>query len=127
MKKFFVIDFWVQLFVFVLVTIYLLIEYFVFNKDNEWIYFYFIVGGFQLISFIIKSFSNYKKSILFKIYTITILPIWISLLFIFPLGNINSVAYVLLMILIFGLYISPFLSILYLLDCYLTYKYSQNV
>ena len=68
MKKIFVIDFWAQLFVFVLVTIYLLIEYFVFNKDNEWIYFYFIVGGFQLISFIIKSFSNYKKSILFKIY-----------------------------------------------------------
>lgn len=127
MKKFFVIDFWVQLSVFVAVIIYLLIKYFVFNNDNEWIYFYFIVGGFQLISYIIKSFSNYKKSILFKIYTITILPIWISLLFIFPLGNINSIAFILLMILIFGLYTSPILSIVYLLDCYSTCKKYQNV
>lgn len=125
MKKFFVIDFWVQLSVFIAVTIYLLIKYFAFNKDNEWIFFHFIVGGTQLFSFFIKSFSNYKKSILFKIYTITILPIWLSLLFIFPFGNINSIAYVLLMILIFGIFSSPISAVLYIIESYLTYKNQQ--
>lgn len=134
MKKNFIIDFYVQLSVFIAVIIYLLIRYFVFNKSDDCTLFHFIVGGFQLLSYLIRIYFKYKKSIIFKVYGIFILPIWIILFFAvilqgvsIDLGELNQIAGVFLFYLFLSLFFSPFFALVYVYYCYSTYKNPQNV
>lgn len=65
MKKFFCIDFWVQLILIISFFIFMLIEFIANMKiESFFYYFHFIVGGFQLLSFLIRVIFKYKKSII---------------------------------------------------------------
>lgn len=118
MKKFYILDFWIQLFTFIIIGGLVLISntYKVTFEINP-IYFYFGVGGVQLFSFIIHLFIDYKKHILFKIYGCIIIPIWLSLIG-FLFGNINSISEIFLIIALLGLYISPLLAVVYIYYCF---------
>lgn len=123
MKKFFAIDFWVQLLVLASISSLVLIPKFTqINIRIEPVLFYFGVGGMQLISFLIRVFFKYKKNLLYKIYGIVILNIWFSFLGLFMFGNINSISSIFLSIAILGYFISPFFAIIYVYYCYSTMK-----
>lgn len=135
MKKFFVIDFWMQLVLITSFFSFILIDYIVNRKiESFFYYFHFIIGGFQLLSFLIRVYFKYKKSIIFKIYGIFIIPIWIILFFAvvlqgasIDLGELNQIAGVFLFYLYLSLFFSPFFAIIYVYYCYSTYKNPQNV
>lgn len=80
---------------------------------SVWFIFYFVVGGFQLVSYIIKIFMGFWTDLFMKIYGVMILPIWIF----FLLNELNVHIDVLSFIPIYGLFISPFLAVAYLLYC----------
>ncbi|WP_415328078.1 hypothetical protein [Chryseobacterium sp. MMS23-Vi53] len=117
MKTFAKNDFYIQLSLFIigLITVFLGIVVF----ENAVVYlFYFIVGIPQLISFIIRAFQEIKKSWLYIVYGIFIIPVWISWLIILAFNNNNEVTNVL----IASIFYSPFLAIIYVYDTYEFYK-----
>lgn len=88
--------------------------------------FYFVVGIPQLISFTLRAFHNYKKSIIYIVYGIFILPVWISLLMIFGLNNEHLITNFFGTILIISLIYSPVLSVMYVYETYTFYKSLNN-
>lgn len=78
-----------------------------------WFMFYFFVGGFQLLSYIIRFCLGYWKDLFFKIYGFVILPVWLYLL----LSRLNFPLDLLSFIPLVGLFISPIMSIAYLFYC----------
>ncbi|MGN7756909.1 MULTISPECIES: hypothetical protein [Chryseobacterium] len=87
--------------------------------------FYFVVGIPQLVSFLIRVLQPGKKSLLYIIYGILILPVWISLLLVFGLKVHPDITEMLLMILIGALFYSPVMAVIYIYDNYRTYKSYQ--
>lgn len=85
--------------------------------------FYFIVGIPQLISFLIKAFHQKKKSIVYIIYGIGIIPVWFSITII-GLNQDNDITNFFGFILIASLIYSPVLAFLY---TYETYKIYQSL
>lgn len=135
MKKFFCIDFWVQLILIISFFIFMLIEFIAnMNIESFFYYFHFIVGGFQLLSFLIRVIFKYKKSIIFKIYGFFILPIWIILFLAvilqgasIDLKQLNQIAGYFLLYLYLSLFFTPFFALVYVYYSYSTYKNSQNI
>ena len=80
MKTFFKIDFYVQIVIFFGMISYLIFEYITTDFVNQIFYFYYIVGGFQILSFLVRRFLNYKKSKFYKIYGFLLIPVWITFL-----------------------------------------------
>lgn len=120
MKTFLKIDYYLQLTVF-LAYIVFGITYGFFNDKLFiiWIAFYFVVGGFQLVSYIIRIFTGSRNDLFIRFYGFMIVPIWIVLLF-DRLGiTIDRLSF----IPAYGLLTSPFLSITYLLYCREKFKY----
>lgn len=89
--------------------------------------FYFVVGIPQLISFLLKIFQKRKKSVPYIIYGIFIIPVWVSILFIFIFKNNNTVTNFFGYILIAALIYSPFLAFLYVYDNYKAYQSSKKL
>jgi hypothetical protein len=118
MKTFTKIDYYIQLLA-VVVGFLSLINRF---QDMGGLRFYFIVGGSQLISFLIRLFLKEKKSPVYIAYGILILPIWIILLFFFLYGNTIHYPGFLVYILIFSLMYSPVMAFIYIYYCYKTYQ-----
>lgn len=80
--------------------------------------FYFIVGIPQLISFLTRIFKKDKKSIIYIIYGIFILPVWIILLMIFCFRSEFINANFLGIILTISLICSPIMAVFYVYDAY---------
>ncbi|MBT2622478.1 MULTISPECIES: hypothetical protein [Chryseobacterium] len=88
------------------------------------ILFYFIVGIPQLISFFIKALQQKKKSIVYIVYGIGIIPVWLSVAVVGLNPNDNDVTNFFGFILIAALIYSPVLAFLY---TYETYKIYQSL
>ncbi|MDQ0064139.1 hypothetical protein [Chryseobacterium lathyri] len=84
--------------------------------------FYFVVGIPQFVSFLIRAFQPGKKSVLYTIYGILILPVWISLLLVFGLKVHPDIAELLLIVLVASLFYSPVMAVIYIYDNYRLYK-----
>lgn len=124
MKTFHKIDYYVQTTVFFATIIILSFLSIKEDKLEPFFFYYWIVGGSQLISFLVRVFLDYPKSIFFHIYGIAILPIWFgfaSALIDFEPGTIF------LYFAFLGLFYAPFMSIFFLIYCHETYKkYSES-
>ncbi|WP_131368669.1 hypothetical protein [Chryseobacterium luteum] len=77
------------------------------------LFFYFIVGIPQLISFIIRVFQKNKKTVGYIIYGIFIIPVWISLLMIFLFKHNHDVTDFFGSILMLSLFYSLIMAIIY--------------
>lgn len=84
--------------------------------------FYFIAGVPQLISFLLRLFINERKSIVYIIYGITILPVWISILALILLQQNNDLTDFFGFILFSALFYSPVMALLYVYDTYNQYN-----
>ncbi|MFY7844321.1 hypothetical protein [Chryseobacterium gambrini] len=122
MKTFVKNDFYIQLSFLVIGLILVFLGIVVFENATVFLS-YFIVGIPQLISFISRAFQKTKKSWLFIVYGIFIVPVWISWLIILAFNNNNDVTNFFGYILIASVFYSPVLAILYIIDCYKTYEY----
>lgn len=91
-------------------------------EGNAIILFYYVVGGSQLISFFIRAFLPEKKSVLYIIYGVLILPVWVSLMITFGLKVHSGFSELMLFILIGALIYSPVMAVLYIYDNYSVYK-----
>lgn len=80
------------------------------------LYFYFVTGIPQLISFAIRAFQKGKKSIRYIIYGIFIIPVWISLLIVYIFKNNHDIINFFGYILILSLFYSPILALFYVFD-----------
>ncbi|WP_299181882.1 hypothetical protein, partial [uncultured Chryseobacterium sp.] len=93
------------------------------------LYFYFIVGGIQLISYLLRALMDYPKDWFYKVYGISILSVWTILLLI-CIGSMKDMEIITefcLMILVAALYYSPILALGYIFYLYQTNsKYNQK-
>ncbi|SFT34338.1 hypothetical protein SAMN05421857_0210 [Chryseobacterium formosense] len=114
MKTFLKIDYYLQLTVFfgylVIGILYQLIEN---NLFSVWFNFYFVVGGVQLVSYLLKVMIRFCTDLFIKIYGILILPIWIYLL----LNKINFPLDLFSFIPVTGIFLSPIMAVAYLFYC----------
>ena len=123
MKTFFKIDFYVQIVIFFGMISYLIFEYITTDFVNQIFYFYYIVGGFQILSFLVRRFLNYKNSKFDKIYGFLLIPVWITfLLSIFlqgkniDLGILNQMGVIFYLMLYSAFFYAPILSMIYIYD-----------
>lgn len=119
MKNHIKFEFYIQLVFFIIGLLSAIIGIFF---DFGVMLFYFVVGIPQLISFLIRAFSKEKKSIVYIVYGIFIIPVWISLMIVFGLKNEYSITNFFGTLLIISLIYSPILSVMYLYDAYQNYK-----
>lgn len=114
MKTFLKIDYYLQMIVF---FGYIILGFFYGRIKDDFFtvlfIFYFAVGGFQLISYLIKILMGFWTDLFIKIYGIMILPIWIF----FLLNEFDIKIEALSFIPVYGLFVSPFLAIAYLIYC----------
>jgi|GEM_PF-674441 len=129
MKTFFKIDVIVQQLVFGIMIFYLIFNYQQNTFGGKIFYFYYAVGGFQLVSFLIRFLLNYKKSLIFKIYGFLLLPVWITLFLSgilqgenINLGVLNKIAGIFWFLLYASFFYAPVLSVLYIFDILKTLK-----
>lgn len=121
MKTFTKIDYFIQIFALVVGFLSLINGF----QDMGALRFYFIVGGSQLISFMIRLFLKEKKSPGYIAYGILILPVWIILLIYFLMGPFKYPAS-LLYLLMCSLMYSPIMAIIYIYYCYINYKFYNS-
>lgn len=102
---------------------YLIFEYITTHFVRNLFYFYYIVGGFQILSFFIRAFLNYKKSKSYKFYGILLIPIWITfILSMFlqgkniDLGIFNQLGIIFYLMLYSAFFYAPILSLIYIFD-----------
>lgn len=91
---------------------------------QEWniLTFYFVVGIPQLISFLIRLFLKSKKSGRYIVYGIMIIPVWISLLLAVVCKGEEYVVNLAGPLMIYALFYSPILALVYIYDCYSQYE-----
>lgn len=114
MKTFLKIDYYVQITVFFGYILFALINSQLQNGFAQvWFKFYYVVGGFQLISYLTRIILGFWKDLFIKIYGIMILPIWLVLL----LEKCYITIDALFIIPFYGLLTSPVLAFFYLFYC----------
>lgn len=114
MKTFLKIDYYVQITVFFGYIIFALINSLLQNGFAQvWFKFYFVVGGFQLISYLLRIIVGCWTDLFMKVYGIMILPIWLVLL----LEKCYITIDALFIIPFYGLLTSPVMAFFYLLYC----------
>jgi len=114
MKTFLKIDYYLQMAVFFGYIIIGLL-YGIIKNDlfPVWFIFYFAVGGFQLVSYLIKIFMGFWTDLFMIMYGVMILPIWIF----FLLNEFNIHINVFSFIPGYGILASPFLAVAYIFYC----------
>ncbi|MEJ5049665.1 hypothetical protein WH221_07480 [Chryseobacterium culicis] len=118
MKTFVKYDYFIQLVTLIVCIVGAVMEY----KDWKFIEFYFAVGGVQLVSYLIRLFLQLKQSSDFRVYGLTIMPVWICLLLVDQkIYNEFTMALMGIFLLI-SLFYTPMMAILYVYDCYNTYE-----
>ena len=114
MKQFLKFDYYLQLIVLVGYIVYIITQLILgSDSSNTWFLFYFVVGGTQLISYLIRIFLGFWKDLFIKIYGFMIMPIWIFL----GLMCLDLDIDLFFFILIIGLFTSPFLALAYVIYC----------
>ncbi|WBV61267.1 hypothetical protein PFY12_03890 [Chryseobacterium camelliae] len=86
------------------------------------LFFYFIVGIPQLISFLVKAFQKTKKSYRYVVYGIFILPVWFSWIMVFVFEHNKAISDVFGAIILAAFFYSPVLAGVYIYDNYKIYK-----
>ena len=119
MEKFLKIDFYIQLFAVLICVITLCIFSIIKENSDILALYYLIIGGIQLLSFLIRIYLPYRKNIFFNVYGLSIIPIWLGMLGVFL--KIDLLAY-LIWFGILGFFYAPFMSIFYIIYCYETSK-----
>ena len=111
MKTFLKIDYYLQLIIF-FGYISIGVIYGVIKNDlfSVWWMFYFVVGGFQLISYLTKLMMGFWNDLFMKIYGVLILPVWFALLLYQIDFHFDSIV-------VFGAFASPFMAFFYLFYC----------
>lgn len=114
MKTFLKIDYYFQLLFFIGYIISGVIYSFMNSEFFSSLFlFYFVVGGAQLISYLIRLTLGFWSDLFFKIYGIMILPIWLIFLLYFFGISIDFLFFITYL----GVIYSPFLAIAYLFYC----------
>ncbi|MNT05387.1 hypothetical protein D3C71_412330 [compost metagenome] len=122
MKSFFKTDLYVQVFNIICALILLPVVYL--YASSYVLLLYIAVGIIQLISYLIRLSMDYKKSTLFRLYGILMMPVWAALLMGITALSIKSgaLAAICLWILFAALFLSPIMAIVYAVDCWKVYK-----
>jgi len=121
MKTFTKIDYFVQILALIVGFLSIINGF----QDMGALRFYFIVGGSQLISFLIRLFLKEKKTPGYITYGIFILPVWIILLVFFLMGPFKYPAF-LLYLLMSSLIYSPVMAVIYIYYCYKKYQFYNS-
>ena len=119
MKTFFKLDYYLQVFVFLATIIGILIFVLFKDKSEALFFFYFIVGGSQLLSFLVRLLLKYPKDLIYKLYGWFIMPIWIG--FLPAIIDISAISYLYTIVLL-GAFYSPAFSLIYIVYCHKTSK-----
>ncbi len=122
MKTFTKIDYFVQIFALIVGFLSIINRF----QDMGALRFYFIVGGAQLVSFLIRLFLKEKKSPGYIAYGILILPVWMILLAFFLFGNTIKYPAFLLYLLMSSLVYSPVMAVIYIYYCYKKYQFYNS-
>ncbi|PXW16295.1 MULTISPECIES: hypothetical protein [Chryseobacterium] len=118
MKTFLKYDYFIQLIILIVCIVGAVMHY----KDWKFIEFYYGVGGAQLISYLIRLFFKLKQTSEFRVYGLTIMPVWICLLLVDQkIYNEFTMALIGIFLLLSLLY-TPIMAILYVYDCYNSYE-----
>lgn len=123
MKTILKYDYFLQLTVLILSVSWLSVDL-IFLKGYNFFWFYPLVGLTQLFSFIVRLFIPYKKTSLFILYGIIIMPVWIAIFLVLAFNLQEAVVSPMLLLMIAALFLSPPMAILYVLDCRAVYKRS---
>ncbi len=129
MKTFFKYDYYLQITFLIAYSIGFLINWLFNLVTNYLLYFYFIVGGIQLLSYLLRALMDYPKDWFYKVYGISILPVWTILLLICIglMKDMEIITEFCLMILVAALFYSPILALGYVFYLYQTNsKYNQK-
>ncbi|KAB1230916.1 hypothetical protein [Chryseobacterium viscerum] len=118
MKTFTKYDYFIQLIILIVCIVGAVMRY----KDWKFIEFYFVVGGVQLISYLIRLFLKLKQSSEFRVYGLTVMPVWICLLLVDQKIYNEFTMALMGIFLILALFYTPIMAILYVYDCYNTYE-----
>ncbi|KFF19130.1 hypothetical protein [Chryseobacterium sp. JM1] len=116
MRTFVIIDFYIQL---IMLMIGMVLAGF---GGYNFLLFYYVTGGAQLISFLIRLFLPIKKSVFYIIYGILIIPVWTSVLLKYTSGADYDVSQILMSVLFASLFYSPVMAMIYIYDYYNVYK-----
>ncbi|KIC63732.1 hypothetical protein [Chryseobacterium taiwanense] len=120
MKAFLKYDFYFQSTIFIAYIIgWLVIEHYDLIFENYFLLFYHVMGGIQLLSYLIRLGLKYPKNLMYILYGIFIIPVW---LIYFYDSQIEKVGEIFFYILFFGFIYSPFLAISYIIYTYIAYK-----
>lgn len=88
--------------------------------------FYYVTGGAQLISFLIRLFLPIKKSVLYIIYGILIMPVWASILLIYVSDADHDISQFCGPVLFASLFYSPLMAVMFIYDYYRVYESYQK-
>lgn len=122
MKKFLQYDYYIQIFFMILGP-----QAFIIGGFTGLILFYFIIGIPQLISYLIRLFLPIKKTPLFWMYGILIIPVWISVLLVFIYNMGNAITEIPSIIMMMACFYSPLLALWYVDECSNFYKSSNAI
>jgi hypothetical protein len=120
MKTFFKYDYYFQLSILVAYVLgWISIELFNINWGNYFLLFYYIVGGSQLISYLLRLMMSYPKNWIYVMYGIFIIPVWLILLYQTQIRIVNGFFFY---ILFSSFFYSPVLALVYIF-----YTYRMNI
>ncbi|MCA6067853.1 hypothetical protein JI747_011730 [Chryseobacterium sp. RG1] len=120
MKTFFKYDFYFQCIIFIAYIIgWLIIEHYDLISENYFLSFYHIIGGAQILSYLIRFGLKYPKNLMYILYGILIIPVWLIYLYDIQIEKVGGIFFY---ILFSGFFYSPLLAISYIIYTYITYK-----
>ena len=120
MKTFFKYDFYFQTIIFIAYIVgWFIIEHCDLFFENYFLLFYHLIGGVQLLSYLIRFGLKYPKNLMYILYGILIIPVWLIYLYNIQIERVDGLPYY---ILFSGFFYSPLLAISYIIYTYITYK-----
>lgn len=120
MKTFFKYDFYFQCIIFIAYIIgWLIIEHYDLISENYFLSFYHIIGGAQILSYLIRFGLKYPKNLMYILYGILIIPVWLIYLYDIQIERVGGIFFY---ILFSGFFYSPLLAISYIIYTYINYK-----
>jgi len=124
MKTFFKYDYYFQSIIFITYIIgWLIIKHYNLIFENYFLLFYHVIGGAQLLSYLIRLGIKYPKNLMYVLYGILIIPIWLTYLYDIQIGKVGGILFYILFL---GFFYSPLLAITYIIYTYITYKYQNK-
>ncbi|WEK71359.1 MAG: hypothetical protein P0Y62_07300 [Candidatus Chryseobacterium colombiense] len=120
MKTFFKYDFYVQFTIFIAYIIgWLIIKHYDLVFENYFLLFYHVVGGAQLLSYLIRLGIRYPKNLMYVLYGILIIPVWLIYFYDIQIARVGEIFFY---ILFSAFFYSPLMAISYIIYTYITYE-----